>query len=88
MKVLKFGASWCPDCKMMEPLWKEIEKKHSWLETEYIGIDKHPEAINQYKILSVPTFLFLDKEENEILRLSGKIAKDILIKTILENKDK
>jgi len=44
--------------------------------------------MNQYKILSLPTFIFLDKEGNEILRLSGKTAKDILIKSILENKEK
>ena len=25
MKVLKFGAVWCPGCLVMKPRWKEIE---------------------------------------------------------------
>ena len=27
MKVLKFGAVWCPECLVMRPLWEEIEKE-------------------------------------------------------------
>ena len=88
MKILKFGAKWCPDCKIMGPRWKEIEKENPWLETEYIGIDENPKAMNKYQILSLPTFIFQDKEGNEIQRLSGKIEKEILVKAILENKDK
>lgn len=86
MKVIKFGAKWCKGCKIMGPRWKEIEKENEWLETEYIGIDEHPEAMNKYQILSLPTFIFFDWEGKEMKRLSGVIKKDDLMKEILEVK--
>ena len=88
MKVLKIGASWCADCKIMTPRWEEIEKEHPWLETEMIKLDDSPDATKKYDMTSIPTFIFLDKEGNEILRMSKLVEKDVLVKTILENKDK
>jgi thiol-disulfide isomerase/thioredoxin len=88
MKVLKFGAKWCKDCKVMGPRWQEIEKENEWLQAEYIGIDEHPEAMNKYQILSLPTFIFLDKEGNEINRMSGIVEKDKLIEEIRRLKEK
>ena len=88
MKVIKIGAKWCPDCEVMSPRWKEIEKEHSWLETEYIGVDENPEAMNKYKVLALPCFIFFNREEKEILRFTKIVEKDILVKAILENKDK
>lgn len=88
MKIIKFGATWCVGCKTMGPRFKKIEGENKWLKTEYIGIDEHPEAMNKYQILSLPTFIFFDKDEKEIKRLSGVIEKDDLMKEILEVKDK
>jgi len=36
----------------------------------------------------LPVFIFLDKNENEILRLQGEIDKKELIKVIKDNVDK
>ena len=87
MKVLKIGASWCADCKIMVPRWEEIEKEHPWLETEMIKLDDEPDASEKYKMTSIPTFIFFDKEGKEILRMSKLVEKDVLVKAILENKD-
>ncbi len=88
MKVLKFGAKDCPGCKVMRPLWEEIEKEYPWLETEYIGVDEHPEVKEQYQLSGLPVFIFLDRQGREIVRFSGEIEKDVLVKAILENRDK
>jgi len=90
MKVLKFGAVWCNGCLVMRPLWQEIEKENSWLKTEYFDFDKDKETVNKYGIISgvLPVFVFLDKDGKEILRLSGEVKKDELIRVITENKDK
>lgn len=89
MKVLKFGAVWCPGCLVMKPRWKEIEEEHPWLETQYYDFDQDKEAVNMHGIDNVlPVFVFLDKEDKEFLRLKGEINKDKLIEIINENKDK
>ena len=88
MKILKFGARWCPRCKTMTPRWQEIEKEYPWLKTEMIEIDDHPDAVNEYRILEIPTFIFFDKEGKEVKRFSGIVEKEILTRALLEEKDK
>ncbi|MDD3150901.1 MAG: thioredoxin family protein [Candidatus Gastranaerophilales bacterium] len=89
MKVLKFGAVWCPGCLVMKPRWKEIETDNSWLETEYHDFDQDKEVVEKYHITDVlPVFVFLDKNGNEFLRLDGEINKDKLVEIINQNKDK
>jgi thioredoxin-related protein len=46
--------------------------------------------VNKYGIDSgvLPVFVFLDKNEQEILRLSGEVEKKDLIREINTNKDK
>ena len=89
MKVLKFGATWCTGCLIMKPIWKEIETENPWLKTEYHDYDIDKEAVDKYAINEIlPTFVFLDKEEKEFLRLQGEANKDKLVEIINQNKDK
>lgn len=88
MKVLKFGAVWCPGCLIMKPRWAEIEKEHPWLKTEMYDYDKDKEMVGKHKVdENLPTFVFLDKENREFLRLQGEQPKEKLVEIILENKD-
>ena len=88
MKVLKFGAAWCTGCIIMKPRWKEIEAELPWLETEYHDFDGDKAMVEKYNLMSLPTFIFLDKEEKEITRLSGEVEKQKLLEVISQNKDR
>jgi len=88
MKIIKIGADWCPECAIMRPRWAEIEKEMPKLQTEYIDIDKQPGIKASRHIDHVPTFIFLDCNDKEILRLKGLIEKEDLMKHIDENKNK
>ena len=87
MKVLKFGAVWCPACLIMKPRWKEIETENPWLQTEYYDYDSDKEAVEKHKINKVlPVFVFLDKNGNEFLRLDGEVNKEKLVGIINQNR--
>lgn len=89
MKVLKFGATWCSGCLVMKPIWAEIEKENTWLKNEFYDYDESKEMVEKYKIdETLPTFVFLDKNGKEFLRLKGEIKKEVLLKIIQENKSK
>ncbi len=89
MKVLKFGAIWCPACIIMKPRWEEIEKENPWLETEYYDHDQNKEEVERYGIDDdIPVFVFLDKQGKEFLRLKGEISKKELLEVLKANKDK
>ncbi|QQS38420.1 thioredoxin family protein [Candidatus Woesebacteria bacterium] len=87
MKVLKFGAVWCAGCLVMKPRWAEIEKENPWLETIYFDFDEDKHMVEKYKINNnLPTFVFLDRNENEVLRLNGEVSKEELLNVINEHK--
>ena len=89
MKLLKFGAVWCSGCLVMKPRLAEIESEMPNLVTEYCDFDNDKEMVQKYKIdHTLPVFVFLDKDENEILRLTGEVDKDKLVTVIKENLDK
>lgn len=89
MKVIKFGAVWCSGCLIMKPRWAEIEAENPWLQTEMHDFDQDKEAVEKYNINeTLPTFVFLDKDNKEFLRLNGEIDKNKLIEIINTNKDK
>jgi len=88
MKVIKIGASWCVGCKVMGPRWKEIENENPWLQTEYYDFDEKEELVKELNVTAMPTFIFLDKNNNEILRLTGEIEKEKILEVINEHKEK
>lgn len=90
MRVLKFGAVWCSGCLVMRSRWNEIEKENPWLKTQYFNYDQDKKEVEKYNVKSgrLPVFIFLDKKNNEFLKLQGEISKEKLLKIILKNKDK
>lgn len=89
MRVLKFGAVWCPGCLVMKPMWEKIEKENSWLKNKYYDFDEDKEAVLKWKVDEVlPVFIFVDKKDRELFRLKGERSKSELEKIIQENKDK
>lgn len=88
MKVLKFGAVWCAGCAVMRPIWKELEKKYPWLETRYYDYDESEEEVKHWNVgENIPVFIFVDKENKEITRVSGEVAKETLEELIEQYKD-
>ncbi|MEK7072670.1 MAG: thioredoxin family protein, partial [Patescibacteria group bacterium] len=58
------------------------------LATEFIDVDKDQEIKKVWNIEDIPTFIFLDKNGQEFLRLQKLVEKEDLIKIIKENNDK
>jgi len=88
MKILKFGAVWCPGCLVMRPRWEKIEKENDWLNTEYFDIDEFPEVKEKYELKEYPTFIWLNNNEQEIDRRQGEISEEEILELINKYKEK
>lgn len=88
MKVLTFGAVWCPDCIIMGPIWDQIEKEMPWVVREHHDIDKDGDIAKKYNADPIPVFIFLDKDNIEIERINGEIPKETLVNKLNELKDR
>lgn len=71
----------------MGPRWKEIEKENPSLKTEYFDFDKDKDKIEKHNITAMPTFIFLDKNDNELTRLSGEVEKSKIMEVINQYKE-
>ena len=88
MEVIKIGAEWCSGCIIMKPRWAEIEKENKWLKTQYYDYDKDKSIIEKYNIdEEIPVFIFLNKEKQEISRLTGETSKEKLLSIIHQYKN-
>lgn len=88
MKVLKFGAVWCTECLVMKPMWEEIENTISGFDSEYYDADNDSEVLKKHGVKNIPVFIFLDKNDEEIMRLNGVQNKEDIIEKVKENLDK
>lgn len=75
--IVKFGASWCGPCKMMEPVLKVVSEETGAFIFN-IDIDQYPELANEYNIMSVPTMLIY-KDKELVGTLTGARPKDAVI---------
>lgn len=89
MKILRFGADWCPACIVMRGVWSKVEETAPWLASEYYDYDSATDKVKEYEVSDkLPTFIFIDNHDQEILRLQGEFSADKLLEVIEEHKEK
>lgn len=75
--LLYFYADWCNPCKAMKPtieaLEKEYEVRRINIESEEFAADWKSEGIRM-----VPSFVVLDKNNEEVFRHSGSMSLNSL----------
>jgi thioredoxin len=56
--LVDFWASWCPPCKMMQPVVDKLATKvEDWADVYSINIDRSPNLAGKYEVSGVPTFI-------------------------------
>lgn len=85
--MLVLFAHWCPKCNMMMPIVDELENDYKGkLQVLRIDIEKNPEAMEEYKAVIVPTFIFYKQvsgsDEIEVGRMAGMIGEKVMYQRI------
>ena len=76
--LVDFYATWCGPCKRMAPVLDELEQEMEGAAKVYkVDIDKAGELAQQYRIMSVPTFMVF--KNGEIAdQVMGAVPKQLL----------
>ena len=78
IKIIDFYADWCGPCKMMAPVFVELEKEYKEkVEFSKVDVETNGEMAQQYQVMSIPTFVIL-KDDKEIDRRMGAMPKEVL----------
>ena len=55
--LVDFWASWCPPCKMTEPIVDELAGEYAGrIKVGKLNVDQNRRTADRYQILGVPTF--------------------------------
>ncbi|MFC1700329.1 thioredoxin [Patescibacteria group bacterium] len=85
IKLIDFYADWCGPCKVMGPIFEELEKEYKDNVTfEKVDVEAEQDMASKFGIMSIPTFVIL-KDEKEIDRKTGAMPKE-MVKEWLDSK--
>lgn len=83
--LVDFGAAWCPPCKLMEPVLKNLQtnKKLQFSLTKVDG-GNDEEIMKTYKVTALPVFIIF-KNGNEVWRKDGVVSEEELAAAIIKD---
>ena len=83
--LYEFGAGYCVSCKEMAKIMAELTTSHSdQVEFRLVYVDKEKPLFEQYKIMLIPTQVFLDASGKEVDRHIGALTKEEVLKKLKE----
>ena len=85
IKVIRFTASWCGPCKILSPIFGEVQNEVSGVSFETVDVDVNKNRATQYSVSSVPTVV-IEKNGQIVNRFSGVKPKDAIISLINQYK--
>ena len=82
--IVDVYASWCGPCMHMKPIFEDIAKEYSAAYTfAELNVDESRELAIAYGVTSVPTFIFINK--NEIKgKVTGTMSKEDFVEKMQE----
>ena len=81
--ILYFTATWCGPCRVISPFVEELDKNRDITNVLFlkVDVDESEELCEKFNIEKMPTFIFLNKEQQVCDSMSGA-NKDLLSEKI------
>ena len=85
--VYDFGAKYCVPCKEMQKVVAELKPQYGdQVEFRMVYADEEKPLFGEYKIVAIPTQVFLNGEGKEVDRHLGALSKEEVLKKLQELK--
>jgi thioredoxin 1 len=85
--LYEFGAKTCIPCKEMKKVMAGLKGQYSdQVEFRMVYVDEERPLFGQYKIVAIPTQIFLDASGKEVDRHIGALTREEVVKKLKELK--
>ena len=82
--IIDFYADWCPPCKMVDPILKELANEYKGKIIVYkINVDNEKELAKVFGIQNIPTYFFITAK-GELQYAAGAKPRETFVKIIEE----
>lgn len=77
--LFMFSADWCPDCRVIEPVLPDVEKKFPEFTFIYVDRDQFIDICGQLDVYGIPSFIGFDngKELGRFVSKDRKTQEEI-----------
>ena len=83
--IVDFWATWCGPCRMLSPILDELEEEMpDQITVVKVNVDDADTVAAQYRIMSIPTLLFV-KNGEIVDKTVGAMPKPALLEKIKAN---
>ena len=83
--IVDFWATWCGPCRMLSPILDQVEEEMpDQITVVKVNVDDADEIAAQYRIMSIPTLLFV-KNGEIVDKTVGAMPKPALLEKIKAN---
>ncbi len=84
--VLYFTADWCNPCQRTKPVAEELSND-GIINFTFIDVDTSFDLVKKFKVLSVPTFILIENDQ-EIKRMNGTKTREQFLEFVDYKEDK
>ena len=85
--LYEFGSKYCIPCKEMKEVMSGLKGQYSdQVEFRMVYVDEERPLFGEYKIVAIPTQVFLNAEGKEVDRHIGALSKEEVVKKLTELK--
>jgi len=88
--LVDFWASWCPPCKMTEPLIDKLAQEYDGkVKIGKINVDQNPNTTAKYGIKGVPTFITFKYSKTIERRVAAQTERQLrkMLNTVCDGDD-
>lgn len=82
--IIKFTASWCPPCLVIQRSLDEISENNPDIDIVYVDVDDADEIMDYVNIRNIPTVYIYIKSELKKTFI-GLVSKEELLKPFIDN---
>ena len=75
--IIDFWAEWCGPCRSIAPILEKISSERKDVKIVKINVDENSDLAVKFRIQSIPTLVFMNKNEVVSVKVGFSSASDI-----------